>query len=312
VRGFSVEEEILMPNDRVVLSLHLAPEFFIVFEPVTHSATFLDVQGEPTSERRDLTLTFTRGGAGHAKHVLRPGPVRLTFENKSDRRLLPGVFRANHELHEMFKRRRTFLTAKDVLTNQTFRDLFKAEALEVDQRLKLASLTVLFTDLKGSTELYERVGDLVAYDMVQKHFGVLASVIHAHDGAVVKTIGDAVMATFPRPELGLSAALEMHSAMDQFNAGRKRDDLVVKIGLHEGPCLAVTLNERLDYFGQTVNIASRVQDLADARTICTTESVVRNERAHRMLEGSRLMPVPRRASLKGLSGEVLVYDIRVE
>jgi class 3 adenylate cyclase len=74
----------------------------------------------------------------------------------------------------------------------------------------------------------------------------------------------------------------------------------------------VTLNERLDYFGQTVNIASRVQDLADARTICTTESVVRNERAHRMLEGSRLMPVPRRASLKGLSGEVLVYDIRVE
>ena len=57
-----------------------------------------------------------------------------------------------------------------MLTNQTFRDVFKADNLNVDQRLKITSLTFLFTDLKGSTALYERVGDLAAFDLVRAHF----------------------------------------------------------------------------------------------------------------------------------------------
>jgi class 3 adenylate cyclase len=93
--------------------------------------------------------------------------------------------------------RRSFTTAKRLFTNQTFRDLYRTDTLTVDQRLKISSLTVLFTDLKASTELYERVGDLAAYDLVRKHFRVLSDVVRAQSGAVVKTIGDAVMATFP-------------------------------------------------------------------------------------------------------------------
>ena len=62
------------------------------------------------------------------------------------------------------------LTAKRIFTNQTFRDLYRTDTLAVDQSLKIVSLTFLFTDLKGSTELYARVGDLVAYELVRQHF----------------------------------------------------------------------------------------------------------------------------------------------
>ena len=93
----------------------------------------------------------------------------------------------------MLGKRKTFLTAKRLLTNQIFRDIYRTDTLDVDQGLKLTSLTFLFTDLKGSTELYDRVGDLVAYDLVREHFRVLNEIVASEAGAVVKTIGDAVM-----------------------------------------------------------------------------------------------------------------------
>src|SRR6185295_9397856 len=123
---------------------------------------------------------------------LQPGPLRITLENRTDRRVLPGLYIAGDALHHMLGKRRPFLTAKRLLTNQTFRDIHRTDALDVDQRLKITSLTFVFTDLKGSTELYERVGDLVSYDLVRAHFRVLNQIIAAESGAVVKTIGDAV------------------------------------------------------------------------------------------------------------------------
>ncbi|GGC62643.1 hypothetical protein GCM10010994_21550 [Chelatococcus reniformis] len=202
-----------------------------------------------------------------------------------------------------------FLTAKRLLTNQTFRDIYKTDALTVDQRLKITSLSFLFTDLKGSTELYERVGDLVAYDLVRAHFSVMNDIVAAETGAVVKTIGDAVMATFPSPDHALAAALKVRDAMGRINAERRSEDLLLKIGLHEGPCLAVTLNDRLDYFGQTVNIASRVQGFAMSRSIFATEPVVMHPEAVRLLAQAGLVPVAQRRALRGVGGEMTVYEI---
>src|SRR5207248_3725609 len=131
---------------------------------------------------------------------LHPGPVRLLLENRSNARVLPVVWAAGDRMHELLGRRKPFLTAKRLLSNQTFRDLFRADTLDLDQRLKITSLTFLFTDLKGSTELYDQVGDLVAFDLVKEHFMLLQEIVAAESGAVVKTIGDAVMATFPTPD----------------------------------------------------------------------------------------------------------------
>jgi class 3 adenylate cyclase len=124
----------------------------------------------------------------------------------------------------------------------------------------------------------------------------------------VKTIGDAVMATFPTPERGLAAALRMREAMRDAGDARA-GDLTVKIGLHEGPCLAVMLNDRLDYFGQTVNIAARVQGLCQSRSIYATKPVVEPPQAARLLSCAGLVPVPQSTRLRGISDALTVYEI---
>jgi class 3 adenylate cyclase len=241
--------------------------------------------------------------------AMRPGPFRLSLENRTDRRVLPGIWIAGDALHNLLGKRKPFLTAKRLLTNQTFRDIYRTDTLDVDQRLKITSLTFLFTDLKGSTELYERVGDLVAYDLVRQHFRVLNEIVAAEAGAVVKTIGDAVMATFPTPDRALNAALRMREAMQAINHERGNEDLLLKIGIHEGPCLAVNLNDRQDYFGQTVNMAARVQGLASSRSIFATKPVVEDKKVAALLSSAGLQPREQRAALRGIADETTVYEI---
>src|SRR5205085_2461275 len=234
----SLEALELPAGEKAVFSLQLPKEFVIVFEPVTHSAHFINVQGEPTRERQQFSIVFNKLQAPTGTTDMRPGPLRLSLENQTDDRVLPSVWIANDTLHDLLGRRKPILTAKRMLSNQTFRDVFKADNLNADQRLKITSLTFLFTDLKGSTALYERVGDLAAFDLVRAHFHALLEIISSEKGAVVKTIGDAVMATFIRPEHAILAGLRRRAAMDALNAKRGTDDLVVKIGIHEGPCHA--------------------------------------------------------------------------
>jgi class 3 adenylate cyclase len=299
----------LPPGEKALLSLQLPAEFIIVMDPVTHATQFLDVKGEPTRERQNFSLVFDRLHAPTGTMTLRPGPLRLSLENRTDARVLPGLWIAGDKLHELLGRRRPFLTAKRLLTNQVFRDLYGADTIDVEQRLKITSLTFLFTDLKGSTELYERVGDLAAFDLVREHFLVLNEIVAAEAGAVVKTIGDAVMATFPTPDRAVAAALRMREAMRRLNDGRSREDLLLKIGIHEGPCLAVVLNDRQDYFGTTVNVAARVQGLADSRTILATGPVVSHPQASILLETNGLKPMSQRRALRGITDEVAIYEI---
>jgi class 3 adenylate cyclase len=299
----------LPAGEKAILSLQLPPQFVIVFEPVTHSAQFLDVQGEPTKERQQLSLIYNKVKAPVGTTTMRPGPLRLSLDNQAGVRTLPTVFIAADALHHLIGKRKPFLTAKRMLSNQTFRDVFKADNLNIDQRLKITSLTFLFTDLKGSTALYERVGDLAAFDLVRAHFHALLEIISSEKGAVVKTIGDAVMATFVRPEHAIVAGLRMRAAMDALNVERGRNDLVVKIGIHEGPCLAVMLNERQDYFGQTVNIAARVQGLSTSQAIHITGPVIDAPEVAALLDKEAIRPIQKQAALRGIADKMVVYEI---
>jgi class 3 adenylate cyclase len=299
----------LPPGDKAILSLTLPAKFMIIFEPVTHSVQFLDVKGEPSRERQALSFIVNRASPPSGTIEMRPGPLRLSIENRTGERVLPGIWIASDELHDLMSKRRPFLTAKRLLTNQTFRDMYHADTLDINQRLKITSLTFLFTDLKGSTELYERVGDLLAFDLVRAHFKVLQEIVAAESGAVVKTIGDAVMATFPTPDRAVAAALHMREAMRQLNAQRGGEDLLLKIGIHEGPCLAVTLNDRQDYFGSTVNIAARVQGLAVSRSIYATSAVVEDAKAAQLLEQGGHKPVSQNRALRGIADAWSVYEI---
>ena len=299
----------LPPGERALISLQLPAEFVIVFEPVTHAAQFLDVKGEPTRERQTLLITYNKVRAPTGTMALRPGPLRLSIDNRTDVRVLPSVWIAGDPLHDLLGKRKPFLTAKRLLSNQTFRDIYRTDMLDVDQGLKITSLTFLFTDLKGSTGLYERVGDLVAYDLVRAHFRLLQEIVASEAGAVVKTIGDAVMATFSTPDRALAAALRMRDAIPDIKDSSGVEELLLKIGIHEGPCLAVTLNDRLDYFGQTVNIAARVQGLAVSTSIFATGPVVEHPVSAKLLSTAGLTPEAQRAALRGIADEMTVYEI---
>ena len=311
----SLAEEVVLDalelpaGEKAVLSLQLPPQFIIVFEPVTHAAQFIDVQGEPTRERQQLSLMYNKIQAPTGTMTLRPGPLRLSLDNQAGVRVLPTVFVAADALHHLIGKRKPFLTAKRMLSNQTFRDVYKADNLNIDQRLKITSLSFLFTDLKGSTALYEQVGDLAAFDLVRAHFHALLEIIASEKGAVVKTIGDAVMATFVRPEHALAAGLRMRAAMEALNTERGTKDLVVKIGIHEGPCLAVMLNERQDYFGQTVNIAARVQGLSTSHAIHITGPVIDAPAVAEILDKEAITPIQKQAALRGIADKMVVYEI---
>ncbi|HYM72101.1 MAG TPA: adenylate/guanylate cyclase domain-containing protein [Stellaceae bacterium] len=309
VDGVTLDTLELPGGQKAQLSLQLPAEFLIIFEPVTHVAQFIDVKGEPTRERQSLSVAFTGLKAPTTTVEMRPGPLRLSFENRTDERVLPGLWIAGDELHELLDLRHPFLSAKRLLTNQTFRDLYGTDTLDAEQRLKITSLTFLFTDLKGSTALYERVGDLAAFDLVRAHFHVLQEIVAAETGAIVKTIGDAVMATFHSPEHAVAAALRMREAMQELNKQRGSEDLLLKIGIHEGPCLAVVLNDRQDFFGQTVNIAARVQGLAVSQAICATGQVVENAQTSTLLAARGLVPVAEQRELRGITDEYAVYEI---
>jgi class 3 adenylate cyclase len=294
----TIEAIELPAGEKALISLQLPAEFVIVFEPVTHAAHFIDVKGEPTRERK-VAMIFNKI---HGDWTTRCSPVRCG----SLSRTAPTCRRYGSPATAppLLGNRRPFLTAKRLLSNQTFRDIYKTDTLDVDQGLKVTSLTFLFTDLKGSTALYDRVGDIVAYDLVREHFRILQEIVSSEGGAVVKTIGDAVMATFPTPDRAVNAALRMRDSVQKL-----KNDLLIKIGIHEGPCLAVTLNDRLDYFGQTVNIAARVQSLADSRAIFATKSVVENSQVSRILEAGKLKLTEQTAALRGVADKMAVFQI---
>jgi class 3 adenylate cyclase len=306
---FTLESVDLPPGERAILSLQLPTGTLIVFDPVTHTAQFLDVGGEEASERQNLSVIFNKVQVPVDSIALRPGPLRLALENRTEARVLPAIWLTNQALDDLLKRRKPILTAKRLLTNQTFRDIYRTQTLAIGQRLKILSLTFLFSDLKDSTGLYDRVGDLVAFDLVNEHFRLLQEIIASERGAVVKTIGDAVMATFETPDRAIAAAIRMREAMSDLGAERQHQSLRLKMGIHEGSCLAVILNEQQDYFGQTVNIASRVQGLAASRAIMVTESVVENAQARALLESNGLKPTRRSVALTGIADKVSVYEI---
>ena len=192
---------------------------------------------------------------------------------------------------------REALTAPEVVSLQAFRDLFAEATLRPGDEAAVGQVALLFTDLRGSTALYERVGDAKAFNLVREHFAFLASIVRDHDGAVVKTIGDAVMASFGDPADAVKAALVMQARIADF-AG----ELVLKIGIHVGASVMVSLNERLDYFGSTVNMAARLQGQSEGGDIVLSRAVAEDPAVKPLLAG--VPSRPESVLLKGFAEPV--------
>lgn len=234
------------------------------------------------------------------------GPLVVEVENPTQRRVCMWMANFTGEPPRQGITFDPFLSGNRLLTTQTFRTLFRSETVSVNEGIAVKDITFLFTDLKGSTALYDHIGDPKAYFLVRQHFDTLGTAINRYQGAIVKTIGDAVMAAFMSPLDAVRAALEMLREIEAFNHNIS-DKLVLKIGIHAGHSIVVTLNDRLDYFGQTVNIASRVQGLADAGEIYISEDVHTFPGVQEAVADYRV--TPEQVVVKGVSEKLQVYRI---
>jgi class 3 adenylate cyclase len=197
-------------------------------------------------------------------------------------------------------------TAAEVTALQTFRDLFSTEALRRGEQISVGSLTVVFTDLRGSTQLYRQIGDAPAFGRVMNHFDILREAIKEEDGALVKTIGDAVMAVFRRPANALRAILRAQRELAAEREGRVA--LILKAGIHSGPCIAVTLNDRLDYFGGTINMASRLEGLSTGHDIILSDAVMDDPEVNEILKATeKYSATAFRMNLKGF--DTIEFDL---
>ncbi len=187
-------------------------------------------------------------------------------------------------------------TAADVTSLQLFRDLFSREALRAGEEIQISSVTLMFTDLRDSTRLYRQIGDAPAFGRVRQHFDLLEQAIAAEGGAIVKTIGDAVMAVFRQPAAALRAIEIAHKSIVALEG---KPALEMKAGIHTGPCIAVTLNERLDYFGSTVNIAARLPGLAEGREVVFSNEIKADPEVAAWLREGHPTPVWFEAKVKG-------------
>jgi len=202
------------------------------------------------------------------------------------------------------------LNGFEVINSPIFRRYFSKDVLSENESLKVQHVTIMFTDIKGSTKMYETLGDAEAFKIVKQHFDVLENEIQKHQGVIVKTIGDAVMASFGKTAEAIGAAIAVQKEFRKFNDTMKlHEGVSLRIGINMGPALVVTLNNRLDYFGTMVNIAARVEALGDGREIIITKDVFDDLGVRNTLLSEAKTVEPFSAKLKGISEEQKVVRI---
>lgn len=288
-------------------------------EPFDHPASGLRIRSYQSPGI--LGLTGMRAVCEEGGLRLEPGtPGVLEVENRLPVEALVVVER------ETWKE--SAATAAMVTSIQDFRDLFPNDAVAPGEELGIESLAVLFTDLKGSTELYQRLGDAKAFGFVQNHFRYLVGAVSLHRGGVVKTMGDAVMATFASARDAVEAAVTMQRdwgnfRSDRFNtiqrerlgvAHRQKSEfegVTLKIGIHQGPAIAINNGGKLDYFGTMVNKAARVQAQSIGDDVVVSLSVAEDPEVRRYLAQTGLHEEVVSVTLKGLEGDHVLHRIRL-
>jgi class 3 adenylate cyclase len=207
---------------------------------------------------------------------------------------------------------RDVATAALVTGWQEFRDLFSKEILSPGEEITVGRQILLFTDLRGSTSMYQQIGDAPAYSLVREHFRAIEDILRRYHGGMVKTIGDAIMATFGSVTDAIAATVEMHRKIADLNRADSRGDLRLKAGLHVGPCIAVNANDRLDYFGSTVNLAARLTGQAREGEIILSDEFFQTHEAADFLKKKGFPTESFTAQLRGFGEARLLWRVRLE
>jgi class 3 adenylate cyclase len=287
----TVVQQNLEPGELRTLQLHLNSWKYHVRSVKLSAEAYL--RTDPENKQSAAKVTIHRPTLEPETLEVSPN-VALTIQNKDEKPITVSVERvAGHE---------NAATAAMVIAMQEFRTLFSEEVLAPETPISVGAVTLLFTDLKASTALYESIGEAPAYGLVQRHFDLLREIVSKAEGAIVKTIGDAVMAAFLDPAHAVRAAFEMHEELH-----RELPDLILKIGIHHGPCITVNQNDVLDYFGTTANLAARLQRESEGNDIVMSAEVWRDPRVQEVLKQKACTTKPRDCMVRGLSGNRKIY-----
>lgn len=283
-----------------------SPHVLVQKVVLPHQIASLPVPQQPGNYR-----VFVRGGAVYPLEVNANGAQRLEGQGC----VIPGGTvcipnPSNQELHMRLDRldsNTDAATARIVTTMPGFRERFSTDVLRPGISLGMARLTFFFSDLADSTRLYAEVGDATAFQLVQDHFDMVIKLIEKHNGSIVKTIGDAVMAVFCEEEDGLRASIDILKDFETFvRSNDVRAKTHIKLGIYTGPCFTTNANKRLDYFGQTVNVAARLQGLARSG-----ELVVEARLSAELQKLNAKVTAIEQAQLKGVSDAVAVVRARI-
>jgi class 3 adenylate cyclase len=261
------------------------------------------IEATETAYPTETALRVTPDAITAAEQQVAAGDVRMHLENTTHSPLLVVLEQTAWSAQAA--------SAALVTALAEFRQLFSSEVLAPGLGIAVRTLTFLFSDLKDSTRIYEQIGDSPAYARVRDHFDVMQATIARHRGALVKTIGDAVMAVFTRTDDSVRAALEIQRTFTEGEIAKGNPALRVKLGLHRGPCIAVNANDLLDYFGSTVNIAARVQGESLGGDIVLTEAIMGDPVVREVLAEFAPASETFRRDLKGITQSPVLYRLWV-
>jgi serine/threonine protein kinase/class 3 adenylate cyclase len=250
------------PRERFELALELSEGSYRLRGPQLPWTVDFSVRGSTGLRRCEIDLS--PGRTPEPPTSLRAGSQVLILNNEYDREVVIRVERSAS--------RGDALTAARATTLALFRELFPDEVLAPGQLATVSMVTFLVTalDANQADELYQALGDARAFGVIHEHFRRLGDAIRKGGGAVVKTQGEGMIASFGDVTAAVRTALELPARLAEGEATRS---LRLRVGVHRGPTLAATLNDQLDYFGTTARQAAGTLQYAQGGEMILTQVV---------------------------------------
>jgi serine/threonine protein kinase/class 3 adenylate cyclase len=267
----------IAPHERIELELELAAGNYRVRGPQLAWSLDFQVQSTATIRRWDIDLTAAPQPGRF--QTLRAGGQILIIKNSHSRELVIRVERTAMSA--------LALTAARATSLALFRELFPGEMLAPGQLATVSMVTLMVTalDPEQADALYRDLGDTGAFGVVHEHLQYLAAAIRAGGGAVVKTMGEGVMASFGNVTSAVRTALDL---VPQLARGKATHTLRQRVAIHRGATVAATLNDQLDYFGTTARQTIRILETARGDELVLTQAVAADPEVAGLLAARRI------------------------
>jgi serine/threonine protein kinase/class 3 adenylate cyclase len=279
----------IAPGERLILNVNLEEGRYRLLGPQLGYAVEFRIEPAQTHPIKSYDLTLSRApGAGEIV-TLGAGAQRLGLTNDSAVELLVKL--------ERTAPRDDALTAAAASALPLFRALFPSETLSAGRFVSLETMTLVVAELDDADGLYQRLGDARAFTVIHDEFQRLSACLREHGGAPVKTMGEAVVASFSDPVAALRGALALGPA--QAAAGGV-DAPGLRVAVHRGPTLVATINDHLDYFGTTARLATRLPRLARGGAVVLSQAVASDPGVAALLQERRLALATVPAEIPGL------------